>query len=171
MTERPKREPKVAEAPVSLDQKGEELSALLPEVLKDFDVEYGAAVDEVVATVKSEDIPAVCRTLKTDPTVSLSYLRCISCVDYEERLEVVYHLFSREKSYRLVLKTSVSPDEPNVPSVVSIWSGADWFEREGHELYGVVFQEHPNLIPLLLWEGFDGYPGRKSFPFHEYDEW
>ena len=171
MTERPRREPPVAEAPVTLDERGEELASLLPEVLKGFDVEFGAAMDEVVATVKPEDIPAVCRTLKTDPNVNLTYLRCISCVDYEERLEVVYHLFSRDKLYKAVVKTSVSPDEPNVPSVISVWPGADWFEREGHELYGVVFQEHPNLVPLLLYEGFEGYPGRKSFPFHDYDEW
>ena len=59
----------------------------------------------------------------------------------------------------------------SVPTVVTVWSGADWFEREAHDLFGVVFQDHPNLIPLLLYDGFEGHPGLKSFPYHEYEEW
>ena len=166
-----KRGPEVPVAPVALDERGKALSALLPDLLKDFDVEIGAAVDEVVVTAKPEDVPDVCRIAKEDPRLDCNYLRCLSVVDYEERLEVVYHLFSLEKRHKMVVKTSVSPDEPVVPSVVSVWRGADWFEREGHDLFGVVFQGHPNLVPLLLYEGFEGYPGRKSFPFHDYDEW
>ncbi len=171
MTERPRREPKIAEAPVALDERGEALSALLPEVLKDFDVEFGAAVDEVTVTARPDDIPAVCRTLKTNPDLDLSYLRCISVVDYVERIEVVYHLLSLANRYKAVVKTSVDPDAPRVPSLVSVWPGADWFEREGHDLYGIVFEGHSNLEPLLLYEGFEGYPGRRSFPLHDYDEW
>ena len=166
-----RREPRVPEAPVALDDKGEALTALIPEVLRDFDVEIGAAVDEVVVTAKPEDIPAICRKAKEDPRLDFKYLRCLSVVDYVERLEVVYHLFSLGKRHKMVVKTSVSPEAPYVPSVTSVWRGADWFEREGHDLFGVEFQGHPNLAPLLLYEGFEGYPGRKSFPFHDYDEW
>ena len=166
-----RREPQVPEASVALDDKGAALSALLPDVLRDFDVEIGAAMDEVVVTARAEDIPAICRIAKEDSSLDCNYLRCLSVVDYEERLEVVYHLFSLEKRHKMVVKTSVSPDEPYVPSVVSVWRGADWFEREGHDLFGIVFQGHPNLVPLLLYEEFEGYPGRKSFPFHDYDEW
>ena len=171
MAERPRREPQVPEAPVALDERGKALSALLPEALKDFDVEIGAAVDEVVVSAKPEDVPAICGTAREDPRLDLNYLRCLSVVDYVDRLEVVYHLFSLKKRHKMVVKTSVSPDEPYVPSVTSVWRGADWFEREGHDLFGVVFQGHPNLAPLLLYEEFEGYPGRKSFPFHDYDEW
>ena len=171
MEKRPRREPVVAEAPVALDQKGEALSLLLPEVLADLDVEMTAALDEVVVTASPLDVPSICRTAKEDPRLDFSYFRCLTVVDYEERLEVLYHLFSLQKRHKMVLKTSVSPDDPVVPSVVSVWRGADWFEREAHDLFGVVFQGHPNLAPLLLYEGFEGYPGRKSFPFHDYDEW
>ena len=66
---------------------------------------------------------------------------------------------------------SVSASQPVVPSVISVWRASDWFEREGHDLFGIVFEGHPDLSPLLLYEGFDGYPGRKSFPFHDYQEW
>ena len=159
------------EAPVALDSRGEALSALLPEALKDFDVEIGAAVDEVTVTARPQDVPAVCGIAKRDPRLDFNYLRCLSAVDYVERLEVVYHLFSLAKRHKMVVKTSVSPDEPSVPTVVPVWRAADWFEREAHDLYGVVFEGHPDLSPLLLYEGFEGFPGRKSFPFHDYDEW
>ena len=172
MVQRQRREPEIPLAPVALDEKGDALSSLLSEILPEkFELEIGAAVDEVIVTAKPEDIPALCRALREDPRLDFSYLRCLSVVDYVERLEVVYHLFSREKRHKMVIKTSVSPQEPNVPSIISVWRGADWFEREGHDLFGVVFQGHPNLVPLLLYEGFEGYPGRKSFPFHDYQEW
>lgn len=159
------------EARVVLDGKGEALLELLPHVLKDFEVEVGVTVDEVTVTAHASAIPSICALTKKDPRLDFNYLRCMSAVDYIDRLEVVYHLFSLAKRHKMVLKTSVSPDEPHVPSIVSVWSGANWFEREAHDLYGVVFEGHPDLSPLLLYEGFEGYPGRKSFPFHDYDEW
>lgn len=169
--QRHRREPEAPEAPIALDARGQALSALLPEVLRGFHVKIGAAVDEVVVTVRPEDVPAVCRIVRNDPRLDFDYLRSLSVVDYVERLEVVYHLFSLGKRHKLVVKTSVPADAPRVPSVVPVWRGADWFEREGHDLFGVVFEGHPNLAPLLLYEGFEGFPGRKSFPFHDYDEW
>ena len=171
MTQRPRREPELPEATVALDGRGSALSAILSEVLGSFDVEIGVALDEVVVVAKADDIPDVCRLAKEDPRLDFDYLRCLSVVDYEERLEVVYHLFSLKKRHKMVVKTSVDPDNPDVPSIVSLWRGADWFEREGHDLFGVVFKGHPNPAPLILYEGFEGFPGRKSFPFHEYDEW
>ena len=158
-------------APVVLDSRGEALSALLSQVLGDFEVEIGAAVDEVIVAAPPADIPAICALAREDPGLDFNYLRCISAVDYIERLEVVYHLFSLAKRHKMAVKTSVSPDDPQVPSIVPVWRGANWFEREAHDLYGIVFEGHPDLSPLLLYEGFEGYPGRKSFPFHEYDEW
>jgi NADH-quinone oxidoreductase subunit C len=88
-----------------------------------------------------------------------------------ERLEVNYHLFSLNSRHKMVVKTNLAPEDPVVPSVISVWSGANWYERESHDLFGVVFSGHPNLVPLLLYEGFEGFPGLKSFPFHDYDEW
>ena len=168
---RERREPTIPEAPAALDERGTALSALLPKAFEGFDVEIGAAVDEVVLTVKPEDVPAVCRIAKQHPDLDFDYLRCLSVVDYVERLEVVYHLLSLQRRHKMVVKTSLPPDLPSVPSIVPVWRGADWFEREGHDLFGVVFEGHPNLVPLLLYEGFEGHPGLKSFPFHEYDEW
>lgn len=169
--QRPRREPQIPTAPVALDARGEALSALLTQAYADFDAQIAAAVDEPTLTVKPQDVPLVCRIARQTPAIDCGYLRCLSVVDYGERLEVNYHLFSLDKRHKFVIKTSVSPDAPNVPSVVSVWRGADWFEREAHDLFGVIFDGHPDLSPLLLYEGFEGFPGRKSFPFHDYDEW
>ena len=168
---RQRREPVIPTAPVALDARGEALSEILAQAFSDFEAEVGAAVDEVTLTVQPQDVLAACRVSRENPEIDCGYLRCLSVVDYVERLEVNYHLFSLEKRHKFVVKTSVSPDEPNVPSIVSVWRGADWFEREAHDLFGVVFEGHPGLSPLLLYDGFEGFPGRKSFPFHDYDEW
>ena len=128
-------------------------------------------MDEVVVAVGPTELLAVCRTAREDPRLTFDYLRCLSAVDYVDRIEVVYHLFSLERRHKMVVKVSLEPDSPRVASVVSVWKGADWFEREAHDLFGVEFEGHPNLAPLLLYEGFEGCPGLKSFPFHEYDEW
>jgi len=171
VAQQPKKEAAAPEAQAALDERGQALSKLLPSALEGLDVEIGASAGEALVIVKPEDVPAVCRLGKETSDLDFDYLRCLSVVDYVDRLEVVYHLFSVKKRHKMVVKTSVSPDTPSVPSVVSVWRAADWFEREGHDLYGVVFEGHPELAPLLLWEGFEGYPGRRSFPFHEYDEW
>ena len=134
-------------------------------------MEIGAAVDEVTVTIDPQLVPEVCRIAKDHPDLDFDYLRCISAVDYIERIEVNYHLFSLRRRHKMVVKTNVQPDKPRVPTVVNVWRGADWFEREAHDLFGVVFQDHPNLIPLLLYDGFEGHPGLKSFPYHEYEEW
>ena len=172
MAKRPRREPEIPEAPVALDEKGHALSALVAEVFSDrFEVEVDAAVDEVTITAPAISVPEICLISKEDPRLDFDYLRCLCVVDYVERLEVNYHLFSLKLRHKMVVKTNVSPDDPVVPSVISVWACANWFERESHDLFGVVFTGHPNLVPLLLYEGFEGFPGRKSFPFHDYDEY
>jgi len=143
----------------------------LPGPIAPFDPDISAMLDEVVVAVAPKHLLAACETLREDPRMGFDYLRCLTVVDYEETLQVVYHLWSRDHRHKLTLKTSVPTDDPVAPSVTGVWPGADWFEREGHELFGVVFAGHPDLRPLLLWEGFEGYPGRKSYPFNEYTEW
>jgi|TARA_B100000315_G_scaffold260704_1_gene324241 NADH:ubiquinone oxidoreductase subunit C len=172
VAQRPRREPQIPEAPAALDETGEALSALVVEIIsKKFEVEVGAAVDEVTVVVKPEDIPDLCLLARDDPRLDFNYLRCLSVVDYNDRLEVNYHLFSLDKRHKMAVKTNLPPEGPEVGSVVDLWAGADWYERESRDLFGVTFTGHPNLVPLLLYEGFEGYPGRKSFPFHEYEEW
>jgi NADH-quinone oxidoreductase subunit C len=83
---------------------------------------------------------------------------------------MVYILHSLEPERTLAIKTDVPYDSPTIPSVTSVWRAADWYEREAHDLFGVHFEGHPDLSPLLLYEGFEGYPGRKEYPFNDYQE-
>ena len=170
MVERRRRE-QAPQAQVTLDEKGRILEGLLPGALGEFEPEIAASFDLVEATVKPDCVPSVCTILKENPDLAFDFLLCLCVVDYEEHLQVVYHLYSTVKKHKMVLKASVPTEDPSIPSVISVWPGADWFEREGHDLFGVVFEGHPNMTPLLLYEGFEGFPGRKSYDFNDYTEW
>jgi len=90
--------------------------------------------------------------------------KIVSTGGNERRFAVVYHLLSISSNVRLRLKVYLNEDEPIVDSVVAIWTGADWFEREAFDLYGVIFTGHPDLRRLLTDYGFIGHPFRKDFP-------
>ena len=106
--------------------------------------------------------------------LGFNYLSCLTGIDLidDNKMEVVYHTFSTEKGGGpIVLKVQVDRDNPEVPSVVPIWPGADFQEREAWDLYGIKFQGHPDLRRILMWEGFEGHPMRKDWqePFYEED--
>ena len=175
MARRARREPVVPVAAVALDAAGESLALVVEETFADREgATVGAAVDEVTLTVPPESIAEVCQVCKDDPRLDFDYLRCLSVVDYAAEsgeLEINYHLWSLRRRHKLVVKSRLPEDAPVAPTVTGVWTGANWYEREGHDLFGVVFAGHPGLEPLLLYEGFEGFPGRKSFPFHDYEEW
>jgi NADH-quinone oxidoreductase subunit C len=96
----------------------------------------------------------------------------IAGVDYperDERFEVVYHLLSPKQNLRVRVKVTTDEDQP-VPSVTGIFPGADWYEREAYDFYGMLFSGHPDLRRILTDYGFDGYPLRKDFPTTGYVE-
>jgi NADH-quinone oxidoreductase subunit C len=115
-------------------------------------------------TVKSQQLFQVAKFLKETPGLEFDFLVNISGVDYLDYIEVVYHLVSLKHNHSLVLKT-VCPDRDNpvVPSVVSLWRGADFLEREEYDLMGVRFEGHPNLKRIYLWEGFQGHPLKRDY--------
>ncbi len=162
----------VAEA---LDQKGSNLLKNLKSAFAEFpEMVFSVSLDMVVLKSGPGKLQDVCELLKTGEQFLFNYLSCITVVDYEEQeevFEVVYHLVSIDYHHKIAIKVSLPSSNPVVPSVLNIWKSADWFEREAHDLFGIQFDGRKNLAPLLLYEGFDGYPGRKSFPFHEYEEW
>ena len=171
MAERGSHGEEARAAVLPLDEKGQALKALLEGLAPRWEGEVSQALDEVVLTVPPSRVPEVCRTMREHPQLAMDYLRCLSVVDYVDHLQVVYHLYSTTRRHRAVVKTNLPPDDPRVPTITPIYPGANWHEREGHDLYGVVFEGHPNLKPLLLYEGFEGYPGRKDYPFYDYQEW
>lgn len=140
------------------------------DVLKDFFPEGGALDDIPQVSISKEHTLEACRLIKEDPRTATEMLLCLACVDYSEYFQMVYVLQSLEPERTLVLRTDVPYSDAIVPSVTSVWRAADWYEREAHDLFGVDFDGHPDMAPLLLYEGFEGFPGRKEFPFNEYQE-
>jgi len=140
------------------------------DVLKDFFPEGGALDDIPQVSISKEHTLEACRLIKEDPRIATKMLLCLACVDYSEYFQMVYILQSLEPERTLVSRTTVPYLDTTVPSVTSVWRAADWYEREAHDLFGVSFDGHPDMSPLLLYEGFEGFPGRKEFPFNEYQE-
>jgi len=114
--------------------------------------------------VKSESIFDVAEYLKSSPELDFDYLNYIAAVDYYNYFELVYQFTSMKHNHSLVLKTRCYDREnPAVPSVVRLWQGADFQEREIYDLMGISFEGHPNLKRILLWQGFEGHPLRKDY--------
>ena len=154
----------------ALSERAQALQQKVQATLHEFAPEPGAMQDIPEITVAPENIQRICRIVKDDPSLSFEMLLCLAGVDYKEYFQMVYVLLSLEHEHKLVVKTNVPYDDPHLPTVTPVWCGADWYEREAHDLFGVVFDDHPNLKPLILYEGFEGYPGRKEHPFHDYQE-
>jgi len=134
------------------------------QVLAPFHPQTEFAWDELVVTVPREAVRAACQRAKEDPSLAFDYLRCLSVVDLGEELQVVYHLYSTGHRHKMVIKAALPRENPVIASVTPVWPGADWHEREAADLFGVRFEGHPRLKPLLLWEGFPGHPLLKSYP-------
>lgn len=127
--------------------------------------------------VKPEDIISVMTFLRDDEELRFDMMMDLTAVDYmndpdlipylrplKARFEVVYHLYSVEKNHRIRVKAPLRGDACEINSITGVWAGADWFEREAWDLYGIVFRGHPNLKRILLYEGFEGHPLRKDYP-------
>ena len=143
---------------MTLALSGEKVSEVIrgriPDALTDF--------DEATIWVKPEAVYDVARLLKD--TLELDYLTDLTAVDYREYFELVYHLTSIGNNHCIVMKTRCYERErPVVPSVVGLWRGADYQEREVYDLMGIGFSGHPNLKRIFLWEGFQGHPLRKDY--------
>jgi NADH-quinone oxidoreductase subunit C len=121
---------------------------------------------ELTLTVNAADIAAVATFLRDDPRFAFVCFIDVTAVDWpqrEKRFDVVYHLLSPTKNKRVRIKLEVDEATP-VASLVDVFPGANWFEREVYDLYGVVFTGHPDLRRLLTDYGFEGHPLRKDFP-------
>jgi len=121
---------------------------------------------ELAIVLRKEDIVPICQFLRDDPELSYNFLSDLCGVDWPEReprFDVVYNLYSIEKNHRVRLKVQVDEGE-SVPSVTSVWSGANWFEREVFDMFGIRFDGHPDLRRILMPEDWEGHPLRKDFP-------
>ena len=115
--------------------------------------------------LKRDSLLAVCGWLKTDPEMQFDLLSCVSGTDDKTNFWTVYHLTSIPKIQRAVLKVKLDRAEPSVPSLVPLYKAADWHERETYDMYGIKFDDHPDLRRILLPEDWVGFPLRKDYEF------
>ena len=103
------------------------------------------------------------RSVRDDPDIACHFFDWLSAYDEGEERVVVVHVWSTRHRHHVRIRTHVACDGGSLPSLTEIWPGANWHERETYEMFGVIFDGHPNLLPLLLPEGFEGHPLRKDF--------
>jgi len=150
-------------------------SPLLDELQKKFP---GAISEAVIfrnmpsLTVAKESLIAMCECLKSPEGGEYSLLTDHTAVDYpkrEKRFDLIYHLYSFKKNDRLRLKV-MAGDNEKVPSVTGVWPTANWLEREAYDLFGVLYEGHPDLKRILMPDGWTGHPLRKDYDILRQDE-
>jgi NADH-quinone oxidoreductase subunit C len=127
---------------------------------------YAVSRSELTLLVKAADIVKVARFLRDNPACLFTCVIDVTAIDWparEKRFDVVYHLLSPRINQRIRVKAEVGEGE-TVASLIDIYRGVDWFEREAYDLYGVLFTGHPDMRRILTDYGFEGYPLRKDFP-------
>lgn len=148
------------------------LQIRIAELLGDRQLASDIVLGELIITVEREAIASVLKSLRDAENFRFAVLVDIAGVDYPERperFEIVYNLLSTARNMRLRVKLSTDESAP-VPSVVSVYPAANWYEREVYDLYGVMFSGHPDLRRILTDYGFEGHPMRKDFPLTGYVE-
>lgn len=121
-------------------------------------------VRETLLVENPQDLPKLASFLKEDPELRLDYLSSVTGADYLTYLETVYHFYSTEKKTGpWVLRVRTDRQNPRIPSLVPIFRSAEFQEREAYDLYGVIYENHPDLRRVFMWEGFSGFPLRKDY--------
>lgn len=123
--------------------------------------------DQLILYISPEQIVEVCKYLRDE--FAFNRASSVTALDWypqEPRFEVVYLLHAVKQAERVRLKVRLSGENPTVESVTSVWAGANWYEREVFDLFGIMFTNHPELRRIMMPEGWDGHPLRKDFPVH-----
>ena len=145
-----------------LDHLGQSIRTALPDAVTGHEVKNG----ELTITGKASEIVKIATFLRDDPACQFVSFVDLTAVDWpsrEKRFDVVYHLLSPRLNQRIRVKVQTDERTP-VASIIEVFHGADWFEREAYDLYGVLFTGHPDMRRLLTDYGFTGHPLRKDFP-------
>lgn len=145
----------------------ENISFKLKEKFPEINFEISEFRDEVTILFDKKNIVEVCHFLKEDEELQYKLCEDITAIDWAKRVDrysVVYHIFSLKNNTRLALKVNVDESDCSVDSVSSIWKTANWHERETYDMYGITFNNHPDLRRMYMPEEFEYYPLRKDFP-------
>ena len=149
-----------------MDEALERLGETIAGALAGSVVGYWVAQGELTITATARDIVKVAAFLRDDERCQFKSFTDITAVDWpsrERRFDIVYHFLSPTQNRRIRVKIEAG-EETRVPSIIDVFPGADWFERETYDLYGVLFTGHPDMRRLLTDYGFEGHPLRKDFP-------
>ncbi|MFN8009562.1 MAG: NADH-quinone oxidoreductase subunit C [Terriglobia bacterium] len=147
-----------------------------PEVLQALEEKFpgtisksDVAVPNPFAYVSADAVADICLFLKEDPNLAFDSLMCLSGVDFkgvkgeEDRLEVVYHLFSMQHRHCFVVKVALPREGPSVPTVEKVWAIANWHEREAYDMFGIQFRGHSDFRRILCPDDWEGFPLRKDY--------
>jgi len=123
---------------------------------------------ELTLHVKPERIAEVCQSLRDDAALRFELCSSVSAADYlgsdARRLHAVYQLTSMTYRRRIRLECAVPAEDPHLPSVTGVYPTADWQEREAYDMFGIIFDGHPNLTLILMPDDWEGFPQRKDYP-------
>jgi NADH-quinone oxidoreductase subunit C len=134
--------------------------------------DFKGDIAEPYLKVDAAAIVEVCRFLRDDPALKFEVLSDLTALDWpkEEKIQVVYHLYSYLHKHQIVLKVDLPRDNPKLATAEGIWKVANWFEREVYDLFGVIFEHHSDLRRIMLPEDWVGHPLRKDYvEQEEYD--
>ncbi len=115
--------------------------------------------------VAREQLVSACKFLRDEPGLMFDYLPCLTAVDLNDKILMVYHLWSLTHRHGIVVKVELDPSDLVVPSLTALWPAANWHEREQYDLLGVTFSEHPDLRRIMLPEDWVGHPLRKNYVY------
>ena len=174
--EQQKAQPNVTETEPDLNLAGSTPSPVATALQREhpeYVTEVVDAFSETTFIVPRAQIVSACAYLKSAPDLEFNFLSDLCGFDRgpeeEPRFEVNYHLFSTTKHHRVRLKVLLNEDDLHVPSVTGVWRTANWHERETYDLFGIVFDEHPDLRRILLPDDWQGHALRKDFPLRGYE--
>jgi NADH-quinone oxidoreductase subunit C len=147
------------------------LKELLIQKLKDqfagLSIEFVEFRDELTVLIDKKNAIEICRFLKDDDELQFKLCEDVTAIDWarrKNRFTVVYHIYSIKNNFRLALKADVDESDCTIESVSSVWKTADWAERETYDMYGIIFNNHPDLRRMYMPEEFEYFPLRKDFP-------
>ena len=131
-----------------------------------------AVTDMPCLKVGPADLVELCYYLRDDEAYKFNFMADICAVDFHPktpRFQLVYHLFSIPYNWRIRIKCTL-PDPPVAPTIIPVWTTANWHEREAYDMYGIDFEGHPDLRRIYMWEEFEGFPMRKDFPLRGFKD-
>ncbi len=125
------------------------------------------ALGELTLEVEADRVVHVCRFLREEKAFNrISTITAVDRYPVEPRFEVVYHLYSVTLKQRVRVRARVDSTNPEIDSVIPVWEGANWYEREVFDLFGIRFRNHPEMTRILMPEGWEGHPLRRDYPVH-----